>query len=111
MSRDPRLYLEDIVRACEKVERYTAGLDIDGFVRDERTYDAVLRNLEVIGEAAKRVPSEIRDEMSGVPWRAIAGFRDFVAHVYFALDDTIVWNAVCAEVPSLLIAVRAYLAK
>ena len=64
----------------------------------------------MIGEAAKRVPAEVRAEMSDIPWRAIAGFRDFVAHVYFALDDTIVWNAVHAEVPSVLVAVRAYLA-
>lgn len=93
MSRDARLYLEDIVLACDKIERYTAGFDFDGFVGDDRTYDAVLRNLEVIGEAAKRVPDEIRREMPQIPGRAIAGFRDFVAHVYFALDDQIVWNA------------------
>ncbi len=67
MSRDPRLYLEDIVRACEKIERYTAGLNMDGFIQDERTHDAVLRNLEVIGEAAKRVPAEVRAEMSAIP--------------------------------------------
>lgn len=99
MSRDFRLYLEDIVLACEKIERYTDKLDFSGFTSDERTYDAVLRNLEVIGEAAKRVPDEIKSGMPHIPWRAIAGFRDFVAHVYFALDDEIVWNAVCNEVP------------
>ena len=77
MSRDWRLYLEDIERACEKVGRFTQGCDFESFVADERTYDAVLRNLEVIGEAAKRVPDNVRAQMPEVPWRAIAGFRDF----------------------------------
>lgn len=73
----------------------------ESFAADERTYDAVLRNLEVIGEAAKRVPDATRQQMPEVPWRAITGFRDFVAHVYFALDDAIVWNAIQDEIPKL----------
>jgi uncharacterized protein with HEPN domain len=97
VSRDVRLYLEDIERACDKIERFTTGMTLESFVADERTYDAVLRNLEVLGEAAKRVPDALRAEMPEVPWRAIAGFRDFVAHVYFALDDAIVWGAVQDE--------------
>lgn len=109
MSRDWRLYLEDIERACKKVGRFTQGCDLETFVADERTYDAVLRNLEVIGEAAKRVPDDVRAQMPNVPWRAIAGFRDFVAHVYFAVDDQIVWNAVQQEVPKLLLIVGAFL--
>lgn len=59
-------------------ERFTTGMTRESFVADERTYDAVLRNLEVVGEAAKRVPDALRAEMPDVPWRAIAGFRDFV---------------------------------
>lgn len=109
MSRDWRLYLEDIERACEKVGRFTHGCDLETFIADERTYDAVLRNLEVIGEAAKRVPDDVRSQMPDVPWRAIAGFRDFVAHVYFAVDDQIVWNAVQQEVPKLLATVGTFL--
>jgi uncharacterized protein with HEPN domain len=109
VSRDWRLYLEDIERACEKIGRFTQGFDFDAFVGDERTYDAVLRNLEVIGEAAKRVPDGVRGQMPDVPWRAIAGFRDFVAHVYFAVDDQIVWNTVQEEVPKLLVIVGAFL--
>ena len=109
MSRDWRLYLEDIERACEKVGRYTRGSDFDAFVADERTYDAVLRNLEVIGEATKRVPDSVRGQMPEIPWRAISGFRDFVAHAYFAVDDRIVWNAVQQEVPKLLVVVGTFL--
>lgn len=109
MSRDPLLYLEDIQRACEKVERFTKGLDQESFEADERTYDAVLRNLEVLGEAAKRVPDDIRQQMPAVPWRAVSGFRDFLAHAYFALDDDIVWNAIQNEVPLLYRSVTDYL--
>ena len=109
MSRDPRLYLEDIEQACKKVQRFVAGLDQASFVADERTHDAVLRNLEVLGEAAKRVPPEIRAQMPEVPWRAIAGFRDFLAHAYFSLDDDIVWGAIQDEVPRLHEVVSAYL--
>jgi uncharacterized protein with HEPN domain len=65
--------------------------------------------LEVVGEAAKRVPDTVRAEMPSAPWKAIAGFRDFVAHVYFALDDSIVWRAVNEEIPVLLAVVEAYL--
>jgi uncharacterized protein with HEPN domain len=111
VSRDVRLYLEDIERACSKIERFTTGMTIESFVADERTYDAVLRNLEVLGEAAKRVPDALRAEMPEVPWRAIAGFRDFVAHVYFALDDAIVWGAVQDEVPKLRATVTRFLAR
>ena len=75
-SRDVRLYLEDIEQACEKIEPFTTGMPLASFVADERTYDAVLRKLEVLGEATKRVPDALKAEMPDVPWRAIAEFRD-----------------------------------
>ena len=74
MSRNPRLYLEDIQQSCAKVLRFTAGLSFEQFKQDDRTYDAVLRNLEIIGEAAKNVPDEIRQRFSFVEWRKISGF-------------------------------------
>ncbi|MDB4987861.1 MAG: hypothetical protein JWN04_3039 [Myxococcaceae bacterium] len=111
MSRDVGLYLEDIERACDKIERFTSGMALESFVADERTYDAVLRNVEVIGEAAKRVPDPVRAEMPEVPWIAISGSRDFVAHVYFALDNAIVGNAVTNEVPKLHGVVESFLTR
>jgi hypothetical protein len=79
MSRNPRLYLEDIQHSCAKVLRFTAGLSFEQFKQDDRTYDAVLRNLEIIGEAAKNVPNEIRQRIamrtgtgSGVKFRTSA---------------------------------------
>jgi uncharacterized protein with HEPN domain len=102
MSKDFRLYLDDIARACERVLRYTAGMGFDEFVHDDRTYDAVLRNLTIIGEAAKQLPESIRAEYADVDWRNIGRLRDIAVHHYFALDDSIVWDIVTNKVPELL---------
>lgn len=88
MSRDYRLYLDDMRMAAEKVLRYTEGVDLAHFVDDDKTYDAVVRNLEVIGEAAKHVPAEVQVRYPEVTWRSIAGLRDIVAHEYFAMMKT-----------------------
>jgi len=102
VSRDPRLFLEDMIVACEKTKRYLAGLSRDEFERDERSRDAVLRNLEILGEAAKRIPAWFRDAHPDVPWRRVAAFRDIVAHEYFGLDPDLVWDIATSKVPELL---------
>ena len=102
MSRDPLLFLEDIERSCGKIVRYTGGLERSEFFRDELRFDAVLHNFQVIGEAVKRLPDDLRQRHSDVAWREIAGMRDFVAHQYFALDLEIVWDAIQRDVPALL---------
>lgn len=102
MSRDWRLYWEDVITACRKVQRYTAGLDKEQFRSEEKTYDAVLRNIEVIGEAAKNLPDHVRAGVSGIEWRKIARMRDIVAHKYFGVDDAILWSIVSEKVPELL---------
>jgi uncharacterized protein with HEPN domain len=101
MSRNPRLYLEDIQQSCAKVLRFTAGLSFEQFKQDDRTYDAVLRNLEIIGEAAKNVPDEIRQRFSFVEWRKISGFRDLAAHQYFSISDSIAWDIIQNKIPEL----------
>ncbi len=106
MLRDWRLYWDDIMTACERVQRYTLGIDRTGFVNDEKTVDAVIRNLEIIGEAAKNLPSEARDLCPEIEWRKIAGLRDILAHAYFGIDMDILWNVVQVKVPELLKALR-----
>lgn len=76
MSRNLRLYLTDILVACEKILRYTDGMNFEQFVADDRTFDAVIRNLQVIGEAVKNVPVDVRDRDPEIEWRKIAGLRD-----------------------------------
>jgi uncharacterized protein with HEPN domain len=90
--RDPGLFLQDISEACRKVQLLVAELDLQAFSLDWRTRDAVLHNLEVIGEAVKRVPEELKVSYPGIPWKRIAGFRDVLAHAYFSLNDSIVWD-------------------
>ena len=101
MSRDIGLFLADIELACKKVKRYTLGVSYQDFTQDDEKYDAVLRNLEIIGEAAKHVPVEIRERYPHIKWRKIAGFRDIVAHNYFGMSDELVWDIVQNEVPTL----------
>lgn len=102
MSRDYRLYLEDIEEACRKILRYTDGLSFAAFIDDDKTFDAVVRNLEIIGEAAKHIPRDVRERHSSIPWSRIAGLRDIVAHGYFGLDVDILWDIIQNHVPALL---------
>ena len=101
MSRDYNLYLEDILESCQRIVSYTAGMSYDSFVTNNMVYDAVLRNIEIIGEAVKQVPKNIRDQYSEVDWRRIAGMRDIVAHHYFSINDEIVWDIVENKIPEL----------
>jgi uncharacterized protein with HEPN domain len=90
--------------------RYSQGLDLNQFVQDEKTFDAVVRNLEIIGEAAKHIPPEIRARYPDVEWSKLAGLRDIVAHAYFGLDEDILWDVVQNRIPALLDRTRQILA-
>jgi len=102
VSRDHRLFLDDIAGACRKIIRYSSGRSRDAVFVDELRLDAILLNFLVIGEAVKNLPNTFRQEHEEIPWREIAGLRDFVAHAYFALDLDIVWSAIEVEIPRLL---------
>ncbi len=109
MPRDSRLYLEDILSSIERVQVYVYGVSFDEFSRDTMRVDAVVRNLEVIGEAAKRLPDEVRGRYPEGEWRKISGFRDIVAHEYFAVDLEIIWDVVTAKLPPLRVLVARML--
>ena len=109
MPRDSRVYLEDILEATRKITTYTDSLSKAVFLEDEKTLDAVVRNLEVIGEAVKKLPEDLRAQHSGVEWKKIAGLRDILIHEYFGLDAEIVWDIVRNKVPALDREVRTIL--
>lgn len=94
-------YVDDICEAIEKIEQYTDGMNYEEFVGNERTVDAVLRNFEVLGEAAKNVPERTRREHSDVPWSEMAGMRDKLIHGYATIDRRIVWQTIEDELPEL----------
>lgn len=103
MSRSWQLFLRDMAEAARKIIRYTADRDAESFVADEMAYDAVLRNLEILGEGAKKIPEEIRQRYPAVDWRGVAGLRDILSHAYFALENATLWKIICTDVPELLI--------
>jgi len=106
MSRDESLYLEDIRESCEKVLKFTRGMTYKDFVHDDLHFDAVLRNLEIIGEAVKNISEETRQKFPQIKWRKIAGFRNIVAHEYFGVNEETIWDIVENEVPALLATVK-----
>ncbi len=102
MSRSWELFLRDMLEAAQKVVRYSSEGEMDDFFADEMAYDATLRNLEIVGEAAKNIPEEIRQRFPEVDWRGVAGLRDVLAHAYFAIDAETLWKIVRADIPRLL---------
>ncbi|WP_027881936.1 HepT-like ribonuclease domain-containing protein [Meiothermus rufus] len=110
MSRNVRLYLEDIRESCARIRRYTAGFDFERFVADEKTVDAVVRNLIVIGEAVKNLPLDFRQRHPAIEWRKIAGLRDIVVHEYFGIDEDVLWDVIQTRIPKLEKAIDAILA-
>lgn len=98
-KRTYRLYLNDIIQSMNKIEKYSQGLDYDSFVRNEMVVDAVLRNIEVIGEAAAQIPEIVKQENSNIPWKKIIGLRNIVIHEYFGVDLDNIWKIVTENIP------------
>ena len=101
MPRDSDVYLADILEAIEKIRRYTGGMSFEDFSSDDRTVDAVVRNLEVIGEAAKQVPADLRSRAPKIEWRKVGAFRDMLIHEYFGVDLEILWDVVQTKLSPL----------
>lgn len=100
-KRDFLDYLNDILDAVEKIERFTAGMNFNQFAHDEKTVFAVVRALEIVGEATKNIPLSVRRRYVKVPWKKMAGMRDKVIHEYFGVDLKVVWKTVRQDAPDL----------
>ena len=110
-ERDVRLYLDDILEAIDKIERYTEGLNFEQFRKDDKTGDAVIRNFSVIGEAVKNIPPGVRKKYPDIPWKIIAGMRDKLVHEYFGIRYDVVWETIELRLPSLRVAIKQILDK
>lgn len=99
--RDSKFRLDDIIEALQRIEKYTEGLDYDGWKKDEKTIDAVIRNLEIIGEAANYVPELIQEKYSEIPWSQMRAMRNVLIHEYFGVDVDILWHTISEELPDL----------
>ena len=109
--RDYTLYLKDILAAIESIEDFIAGMDLDTFQIDDKTTSAVMRKLEIIGEAVKQIPDEIRQKHSQVPWKEMAGMRDKLIHFYFGVDYHLVWKTITERLPQVKQEIRRVLQK
>lgn len=106
-EREYGAYIDDIVDAAEKIERFTEDMTGDEFRDDEKTVDAVLRNFEVIEEATKKVPETVHQEYDDIPWTEMAGMRDTLIHGSSTVDLDIVWTTVEMDLPNLLPKLKA----
>jgi uncharacterized protein with HEPN domain len=98
-DRDYLLFIEDIVQCIEKIESYTGNHSFEDFSENDMAVDAVIRNFEIIGEAVKRIPEEIKRKYTVVAWKEAAGFRDILIHEYFGIDLEAVWDTVRVNIP------------
>jgi uncharacterized protein with HEPN domain len=105
--REWRFYVKDMITFAEKVIAYTESLDQARFVASGLNYDATLRNLELIGEAATHIPEEIRTHHPQIPWRMIVATRNRLIHGYLGIDNDTLWSLISTDVPALLPKLRA----
>ncbi len=101
MKRNHRLFVKDILDAIEKINEFVLGMTFEQFTEDDKTKSAVVRKLEIIGEATKNIPKRIRQRYRELPWADMAGMRDKIAHFYFGIDYGIVWGVIKERLPEI----------
>jgi uncharacterized protein with HEPN domain len=99
--RDYRLYLDDIAESIKRIEKYTRRMTLNKIKKDTLALDGVVHNLEIIGEAVKNIPAQVKERNPEIEWKKIAGFRDILAHEYFGVDLEVVWDVVINKLPIL----------
>jgi uncharacterized protein with HEPN domain len=106
-KRDPGLLIADILESIARIQRYVAGMDYNAFLADERTCDAVVRNVEIIGEASKQMPEEFKQAHATLPWHQMVGMRNRIVHDYTGVDLAIVWEVARNALPGLQTQIEA----
>lgn len=105
-KRQPELLIEDMLESAGKILNYTEGFSFEEFTNDSKTADAVIRNFEIIGEAANRLPEEFKESHPSIDWHRIRGFRNRIVHHYFGIDYSIVWQIRQVFLPDLMLQLK-----
>jgi len=100
-KRSYKLFVNDIMDAITKIERYIKNLDYDAFTKNGMAIDAVIRNLEIIGEAARNIPDNVKERYPNVPWKRMVGLRNIVTHEYFGVDLDNIWKIIKVNIPEV----------
>jgi uncharacterized protein with HEPN domain len=106
-KREPYLLVEDIIESANKILSYTENVSFDEFTKDSKTIDAVIRNFEIIGEAANRLPEDFKDKHEQIDWHRIRGFRNRIVHHYFGIDYSIVWEIKELYLPAMIASLKS----
>jgi uncharacterized protein with HEPN domain len=106
MNRDVKTYLDDIIESIGKINTYTQTINDTEFFKNSEKQDAVIRRLEIIGEAVKKIPKELRDQYPDILWKEIAGMRDIIVHEYFEVFLEIVWRTIINDLPKIKIQIE-----
>jgi len=110
-EREWRLFLKDAEKSINRIIEYTKDMERESFFKDYKTFDAVMRNLAIIGEAIKHIPQDIRGKYKEIEWKKIAGLRDIIVHGYFGIDEDIIWDVVENKIPELKPQIEAIIKK
>jgi len=101
MKRDYKLFIKDIISAMKSIEEFVEGLSLDEVKEDDKTSSAVIRKFDIIGEATRHVPEDLKEKYPDIPWKRMAGMRDRLIHAYFGVDYRLVWEAIKIDLPKL----------
>ena len=101
MKRDYKLYLNDILESIKQIEEYIQGASEDGFKKDKKLQDAVIRRIEIIGEASRNIPRALKEKNAEIPWHELAQFRDFISHSYFEASLDRIWKTAKNRMPQI----------
>jgi uncharacterized protein with HEPN domain len=101
MRRMHKDYIEDIINSILKIQQFTEEMSFEKFAEDDKTIFAVIRALEIIGEASKKIPLSLKNKYPAIPWREIAGMRDKLIHEYFGISVKVLWNTVKEDIPTI----------